>query len=90
MLMKIWEPPELGWPVLAMLIVPGLFEISASNSSGMLPPPLRVTVVPSGSVKDVPGSGPPVPARGLFGSLECGQPNWHMKPLMTLWKDRPS
>jgi hypothetical protein len=31
-------------------------------------------------VKDEPGTGPPVPAREDLGSLEWGQPNWHMKP----------
>ena len=76
-LMKNCEPPELGWPVLAIERVPGSLEISATSSSGMLPPPSRAMVLPSGVVNEVPPSGPPVPARGDLGSLEWGQPNWH-------------
>jgi hypothetical protein len=34
--------------------------------------------------------GPPVPARGLFGSFAYGQPNWIMKLLMIRWKWMPS
>ena len=32
-------------------------------------------VLPAAVVKEVPPSGPPVPARGEVGSLESGQPN---------------
>jgi hypothetical protein len=35
---------------------------------------LRVMVLPSEVVKEVPPSGPPVPARVEVGSLESGQP----------------
>ena len=31
----------------------------------------------------VPCGGPPVPARELIGSFECGHPNWIMNPLIT-------
>lgn len=40
-LMKNWEPPELGAPVLAMDKVPGSLPNLAVNSSSMLPPPSR-------------------------------------------------
>ena len=70
--------------------VPGSLEILAVSSSGMLPPPLRLMVVPSAVVNEVPPSGPPVPARDEVGSLERGQPNWFMKLGMTRWKVRPS
>ena len=43
-LMKNCEPPESGIPVLAMDSVPTSLESLAVNSSGMLPPPLRVIV----------------------------------------------
>jgi len=87
--MKICDPPELGMPVFAIERVPFSFEMGSISSSGMLPP-VRVMVVPSGVVYVLPGSGPPVPARGDFGSFECGQPNWHMKPWITRWNVRPS
>merc|ERR1711892_859072 len=70
-LMKNCEPPESGAPVLAIDSVPISLEIFAVSSSGMLPPPLRVMVVPSEAVKE----GPPVPARGEVGSFESRQPN---------------
>ena len=47
---KNCEPPEFGWPVLAMERVPGSFEIFPWSSSGMLPPRSRVMVLPSGVV----------------------------------------
>jgi len=47
---KNCEPPEFGWPVLAMERVPGSFESLAVNSSGMLPPRSRVMVSPPGVV----------------------------------------
>ena len=59
-LMKNYELPLLGRPVLAIERVPGSFESFALSgcSSSMQP------------------SGPlPVPARGLLGSRLCGQPN---------------
>ena len=40
------SPPVLGLPVLAIERVPGSLEMGAINSSGMLPPPLRVTTYP--------------------------------------------
>jgi len=67
---KNWEPPLLGWPVLAMDRVPGSLLSLTANSSGMLPPPSRLMVLPSGVVKEVPPLGPPVPARLDLGSLE--------------------
>ena len=44
--MKNCEPPELGWPVLAIESVPGSLENLAANSSLMLPPFERVHVSP--------------------------------------------
>ena len=90
MLMKICEPPVSGCPVFAIESVPGSLEISATSSSGMQPRPLRSIDVPSASVNEVPGAGPPVPATGDIGSLLLGQPNWHMNPEMTRWKLSPS
>ena len=66
--MKNWDPPESGRPVLAMERVPGSLESLAVCSSGMFPPPFRVISVPLAVVKVEFGSGPPVPARRLFGS----------------------
>jgi len=36
-LTKNWDPPLLGWPVLAMERVPGSLEVLSTSSSGMLP-----------------------------------------------------
>merc|ERR1719443_457040 len=72
--MKNCEPPELGWPVLAIESVPGSLENLAAYSSLMLPPPERVSVPPVLRFLKVPSGGPPVPARRDFGSLEYGQP----------------
>lgn len=36
-LTKNWDPPLLGWPVLAMDRVPGSLEVLSTSSSGMLP-----------------------------------------------------
>lgn len=68
--MKNCEPPELGWPVLAMERVPGLLEILAAYSSLMLPPFERVSVAPVFRFLKVPSGGPPVPLRCDLGSLE--------------------
>ncbi|MNC98270.1 hypothetical protein D3C83_161780 [compost metagenome] len=67
-LMKNWQLPLFGWPVFAIDSVPGSFEILAfAGCSSAMQP-----------------SGPlPVPARELFGSRLCGQPNWIMKLSMT-------
>ena len=89
-LRKNCEPPLLGAPVLAIEMVPTSFEISPNNSSGMLPPPSRFTMVPSGSANSVFPGGPPVPAMGDWGFAEFGQPNWHMKLGITRWNVRPS
>ena len=43
MLRKNCEPPLLGAPVLAIEIVPTSFDSSPTSSSGMLPPPSRLT-----------------------------------------------
>jgi hypothetical protein len=61
--------------VFAIDSVPGLFEVLSINSSGMFPPPSRLTVSPVGVSKLDPPGGPPVPARLDLGSAECGQPN---------------
>merc|ERR1719447_2449421 len=45
-LIKNCDPPLLGAPVLAILNVPGSFEICCKNSSGMQPSLSRVTVLP--------------------------------------------
>merc|ERR1719203_797732 len=68
-LMKNWEPPELGRPVLAIDSVPGTLLSLEMFSSWMLPPLVRVSVSPVLRFLKVPSGGPPVPARGLFGSL---------------------
>lgn len=76
-LMKNCEPPESFRPVLAIERVPGAFEIRAVCSSGMVPSALRRMLSPVARLTKVePGGGPPVPARGLSGSLVKGQPNW--------------
>ena len=84
-LTKNWDPPLLGWPVLAMERVPGSLEVLSMSSSGMLPPASRVMVLPSHS-NDEPPLGPPVPARGDWGSELRGHPNCSMNPSMTRWK----
>ena len=66
-LMKNWQLPLLG-PVFAIDSVPRSLEIFASGRC-------------SSSMR--PNGLSPVPARGLFGSLLCGQPNWTMKLSMT-------
>ena len=69
-------------PVLAMLRVPTSLEIfwwACPISSGMPPSWVRVMVSPVQLLKVDRGVGPPVPARGLLGSLEWGQPNWFIK-----------
>ena len=73
--MKNWHEPEFGWPVFAIDSVPGSFEILAAGGCSSW-------IVPCGPL--------PVPARGLAGSFEFGQPNWIMKPLITRWKWSPS
>ena len=67
MLMKNWDPPESGRPVLAMERVPGSLESLAVCSSGMFPPPFRVISVPLAVVElnSVPAH--LSPARRLFG-----------------------
>merc|ERR1719498_47711 len=85
-LMKNWLPPVFGWPVFAMLSVPGSFEIFWVNSSGMLPP-LRTISAPVEMFLYLEfGCGPPVPALRAFGSFAYGQPNWFMKSGITGWK----
>ena len=71
-LRKNCEPPLLGAPVLAIEIVPTSFDSSPTSSSGMLPPPSRLTVEPSGSANSVLPGGPPVPAIGDCGLAEFG------------------
>merc|ERR1719399_2531320 len=66
--MKNCEPPEFGWPVLAMESVPGSLENLAANSSLMLPPLERVSVPCVFRFLNEPSGGPPVPARLDFGS----------------------
>lgn len=42
-LMKNWEPPEFGSPVLAIESVPGSLDFFSVCSSGMFPPASRFT-----------------------------------------------
>ena len=88
-LMKNWEPPLFGWPVFAIESEPTTFESFEMFSSSMLPPFERFSVPPVPRLTNVPSEGPPVPACGECGSLECGQPNWFIKPSMTRWKCNP-
>ena len=74
MLMKNWQLPLLG-PVFAIDSVPRSFESFALGGCSSAMRPNGLS---------------PVPARGLFGSLLCGQPNWTMNLLITRWKCRPS
>lgn len=88
-LMKNWDPPDWGLPVLAMERVPGALVMrwwSFPISSGMHPPALRLYMFPSHPLKAPPASGPPVPALGELAFLAFGQPNWFMKLGMTRWK----
>merc|ERR1719313_3139493 len=85
-LRKNWEPPEFGWPVLAIDKVPGALLSFEMFSSLILPPLERVSVPPVARFLKVPSGGPPVPALLEFGSLAFGQPNWSMNPGMTRWK----
>mmetsp|Transcript_4246 Transcript_4246/g.13303 ORF Transcript_4246/g.13303 Transcript_4246/m.13303 type:complete len:200 (+) Transcript_4246:298-897(+) len=86
-LRKNCEPPEFFWPVLAIESVPGMFEVLSVCSSLMLPPLNRFSCPPVFKLtNEVPSAGPPVPDRFDFGSFECGQPNWFMKPGITRWK----
>ena len=89
--MKNWLPPLFGWPVFAMLSVPGALVICGQlgNSSGIDPSGMRLTALPS-QVYCEPGAGPPVPACRDLGSRLCGQPNCSMKPSITRWKCSPS
>src|SRR3954469_19213952 len=73
-LMKNWQLPLWG-PLLAIESVPREFEILALAGCSS-------GIVPLGAS--------PVPARGLWGSLLYGQPNWTMNLSMTRWKCRPS
>mmetsp|Transcript_34969 Transcript_34969/g.58583 ORF Transcript_34969/g.58583 Transcript_34969/m.58583 type:complete len:215 (-) Transcript_34969:200-844(-) len=68
-LMKNCEPPELGLPVLAIERVKGALVSREMFSSSMFPPFFRVSVAPVFRFLKVPSAGPPVPARGLFGSF---------------------
>mmetsp|Transcript_34085 Transcript_34085/g.55654 ORF Transcript_34085/g.55654 Transcript_34085/m.55654 type:complete len:208 (-) Transcript_34085:200-823(-) len=68
-LMKNCEPPELGLPVLAIESVKGALVSREMFSSSMFPPFFRVSVAPVFRFLKVPSAGPPVPARGLFGSF---------------------
>src|SRR6187549_733592 len=61
-LMKNWQLPLLG-PAFAIDSVPREFEILALGRCSSAMRPKGLS---------------PVPARGLFGSLLCGQPNWTM------------
>src|SRR5690606_30554117 len=67
-LRKNWQLPLLGRPVFAIESVPGsLLSLAFSGCSSSMQP-----------------SGPlPVPADPDLGSLEFGQSNWSMKPLIT-------
>ena len=60
MLTKNCDPPELG-PALAMLSVPGSFEILCVCSSGIEPVPSRSFWPCPGTSYGVLGFGPPVP-----------------------------
>merc|ERR1712087_974785 len=59
--MKNCEPPEFGWPVLAIDSVPGAFESLEMFSSLMLPPLDRRSSLPVLRFLNVPSFGPPVP-----------------------------
>src|SRR4029078_5562488 len=73
-LMKNWLLPVFG-PAFAIDSVPRSLEILGFGGCSSLMRPSGLS---------------PVPARGLFGSLLCGQPNWTMKLSITRWKWRPS
>merc|ERR1740138_1708770 len=74
-LMKNWEPPEFGLPVLAIDNVPGALVSLEMSSSLMLPPLERVSFSPVFKFMKVPSGGPPVPALRDLGSLAFGHPN---------------
>jgi len=71
--MKNWLLPVFG-PAFAIDSVPRSLENLAFGRCSSLMRPNGLS---------------PVPARGLFGSLLCGQPNWIMKFGITRWKIVP-
>mmetsp|Transcript_159773 Transcript_159773/g.508605 ORF Transcript_159773/g.508605 Transcript_159773/m.508605 type:complete len:211 (+) Transcript_159773:378-1010(+) len=82
-LRKICDPPLFGWPTFAIDNVPGPLLSREMCSSRMVPPGPRHIKEPFlRFVNEISGA-LPWPAFGESGSLERGQPNWHMKPSIT-------
>merc|ERR1712060_208744 len=63
-LMKNCDPPEFGWPVLAMERDPGSLLSLEMFSSWMLPPRVRFSIAPDFKFLNSPSGGLPVPAEG--------------------------